>query len=234
MTKMKQQTGLKPLLNKIWKLSTIALLFYVLLAGLLNEAPRLPILNETIRAMHFHVPMWFAMIILFAISVVASIQYLSTNNELYDRRASALINTGIILGFLGLFTGMVWARYAWGEYWSNDPKQLSTLVSMLIYLAYVVLRMAIPAGDSRARVSAVFSIFAFAVMIPLLFILPRMTDSLHPGNGGNPGFNVYDLDQRLRLIFYPAIIAWTSLGLWITSLNTRLQRVKLQLEDLDT
>ena len=45
------------------------------------------------------------------------------------------------------------------------------------------------------------NIFAFAMIIPLIFILPRMTDSLHPGNGGNPGFNVYDMNDQLRIVF---------------------------------
>jgi heme exporter protein C len=59
-------------------------------------------------------------------------------------------------------------------------------------------------------------------LIPLLFILPRLTDSLHPGNGGNPGFGAYDLDNRMRLVFYPAVIGWTLLGFWMASLRTRI------------
>ena len=227
--------GMTPgrLWNYIWKGGTIILLFYVLIAGLLYDVPRLRILNETIRALHFHVPMWFSMIILFTISMVASIRYLLKTDQRLDATASAFVNTGLVLGTLGLVTGMAWANYTWGEPWSNDPKQLMSLIAMAIYLAYVILRMAIPAGDERARVSAVFNIFAYAVMIPLLFILPRLTDSLHPGNGGNPGFNAYDLDSKLRAVFYPAVIAWTGLGIWISTLSVRLQKVRLQLEDLD-
>lgn len=219
--------------NYIWKGGTVVLLFYVLIAGLLNDVPRLAILNETIRALHFHVPMWFSMIILFTISMVSSIMYLTKGRQSLDVTASAFVNMGLVLGTLGLVTGMAWAKYTWGEPWSNDPKQLMSLIAMAIYLAYVILRMAIPAGDERARVSAVFNIFAFAVMIPLLFILPRLTDSLHPGNGGNPGFNAYDLDSKLRVVFYPAVIAWTGLGIWISTLQVRMQKIRLQIEDLD-
>jgi heme exporter protein C len=77
--------------------------------------------------------------------------------------------------------------------------------------------------EKRARISAVYNIFAFALMIPLLFVLPRMVDSLHPGAGGNPGFNAYDLDNGMRLVFYPAIIGWFLLGLWITQLKVRIR-----------
>jgi heme exporter protein C len=72
----------------------------------------------------------------------------------------------------------------------------------------------------------VYNIFAFAALIPLLFILPRLTDSLHPGNGGNPGFNSYDLDDKMRRIFYPAVIGWTLLGVWLTSLHIRIKKIE--------
>jgi heme exporter protein C len=57
--------------------------------------------------------------------------------------------------------------------------------------------------DKRAKVSAVFNIMAYAIYIPAIFIVPRLTSSLHPGNGGNPGFDVYDLDGRMRTRFLP-------------------------------
>ncbi|HOO09575.1 MAG TPA: ABC transporter permease, partial [Cyclobacteriaceae bacterium] len=82
--------------------------------------------------------------------------------------------------------------------------------------------------------SAVYNIFAFAAMVPLIFILPRMTSSMHPGSGGNPGFNMYDLDSRMRMVFYPAVAGWILLGVWIATLRIRIRNVKeriLELED---
>ena len=64
------------------------------------------------------------------------------------------------------------------------------------------------------------------MIIPLLFVIPRMTDSLHPGNGGNPAFGGEDLDNTMRMVFYPAVIAWTLLGLWISNILFRLKRVE--------
>jgi heme exporter protein C len=65
----------------------------------------------------------------------------------------------------------------------------------------------------------------------LIFVLPRLTDSLHPGNGGNPGFNAYDLDSKLRLVFYPAIVAWTLLGTWIATVRVRIRRLEREVEE---
>lgn len=214
-----------------WKLLAILLLAYTVIAGLLFEVPRLPILNETIRALYFHVTMWFGMIFMLIIAVVYSIKYLRSNNLKHDDMALEFTNTGIIFGILGIITGMLWAKFTWGAYWSGDPKQNASAIGLLIYLAYLVLRNSLPDVNQRARIGAVYNIFAFAAFIPLIFILPRLTDSLHPGSGGNPGFNAYDLDSNLRMVFYPAIIGWTLLGAWISSLRVRQRRLERKFEE---
>jgi heme exporter protein C len=95
-----------------------------------------------------------------------------------------------------------------------------------MYLAYIVLRSSIDESQKRAKISAIYNIFAFPIMVVLLFILPRMTDSLHPGNGGNPGFNSYDLDSNMRLVFYPAVIGWILLGVWISNIRYRIRLIQ--------
>ncbi len=218
-----------------WKILAVVLLFYTIIGGLLLDVPRLAILNETIRNQYFHVPMWFSMMILLTASVFYSVKYLKNSSIDADRLASSFADMGIIFGILGLLTGMVWARFTWGDWWVNDPKLNCAAIALLIYLAYTVLRNSLEDEQQKARISAVYNIFAFATLIPLLFILPRMTDSLHPGNGGNPGFNIYDLDNNLRLVFYPAVIGWTLFGVWMVSINYRFKRLKsIVLENANT
>jgi heme exporter protein C len=209
----------------------MVLLVYTVVGGLIMKVPALPILNETIRVLHFHVPMWFGMIILFAASVIQSIKYLRNGHADSDLFSVKLAEVGIFFGFMGLITGMFWATFTWGEPWSGDPKQNGTAVAMLIYLAYFVLRGSIADHESRARISAVYNIFAFTAMIPLLFILPRLEDSLHPGNGGNPGFNAYDLDSNLRWVFYPAVVGWTLLGFWFAILQIRIRIINDKMQN---
>lgn len=214
-----------------WKILTVLLLAYTLIGGMLFDVPRLPILNETIRAMHFHVTMWFGMILMLIGAVYYSVRYLRTNDLKYDDMALELTNAGILFGVLGIVTGMLWAKFTWGAYWSGDPKQNAAAIGLLIYFAYLILRNSLPDLQQRGRIGAVYNIFAFAAFIPLIFILPRMTDSLHPGNGGNPGFSAYDLDSGLRTVFYPAIIGWTLLGVWISTIRVRQRRLVRKLED---
>jgi heme exporter protein C len=96
---------------------------------------------------------------------------------------------------------------------------------LLIYLAYLVLRNSMTDMDKRARIGAVYNIFAFAMLFPTIWIIPRMVESLHPGGlGGNPAFN--NLDPRMELVFWPgAVPGWALLGVWITTLRIRLQLV---------
>ncbi len=214
-----------------WKILTVALLAFTLTAGLLLDVPRLPILNETIRALHFHVTMWFGMILMLMVAVVYSIKFLRSNDLRHDDVAIEFTNAAILFGVLGIVTGMLWAKFTWGDYWSGDPKQNASAIGLLMYFAYLILRNSLTDVHQRARIGAVYNIFAFAAFIPLIFVLPRLTDSLHPGNGGNPGFNAYDLDSKLRMVFYPAIIAWTLLGTWISTVRVRLKRIERKLED---
>lgn len=215
------------------KIATVVLLVYVHVAGLLADVPRLDILNETVRALYFHVPMWFGMVLLFALSVFHAIRYLNDPLRETDRKSVEYAHVGLAFGLLGLITGMLWANYTWGTPWHGDPKQNGSAIALLVYLAYFVLRGSVENHEQKARLSAVYNIFAFAAMIPLIFILPRLQDSLHPGSGGNPGFNAYDLDNRMRLIFYPAVIGWFLAGVWIASLRIKYRIIEDQLTDIE-
>lgn len=214
-----------------WKLVSVVIMTYVIFQGLLGPVPRQPILNESIRNVSFHVPLWFSMIILLLTSVIYSIRYLRKGRVDDDLVAVEFANTAIVFGLLGCATGSIWANFTWGDPWPNDPKLNSVAVGMLMYMAYLILRSSFDDEQRRARISAVYNIFAFAVFIPLIFIVPRLTDSLHPGNGGNPAFGKYDMDNSLRIVLYPAIIGFTLIGVWITELRVRMRRIQLRLEE---
>jgi heme exporter protein C len=170
--------------------------------------------------------MWFGMIFLFLTSTVYSIRYLRKPSLQQDVVAVSFAQLGMLFGLLGIVTGMIWANYTWGSPWHGDPKQNGAAIALLVYMAYFVLRGSVQNEEQRARLSAVYNIFAFVAMIPLIFVIPRMTSSMHPGSGGNPGFNMYDLDNRMRLVFYPAVAGWTLLGVWIATLRIRIAQLE--------
>lgn len=197
------------------------MVLYTIIAGFLLPVPRLVILNETIRSLYFHVPIWFAMLFLMGVSVYSSIMYLGNSKIKSDIVAVQSANVGMIFSILGILTGMLWARYTWGTWWTTDTKLNGVAITFLIYTAYFILRNSIEDDQKKARISAIYNVFAFVMMIVFVMILPRMNSSLHPGNGGNPAFGKFDLDNTMRLVFYPACIAWILMGVWITQLRVR-------------
>ena len=210
-----------------WKATGSILVMYSIIAGLLGEVPILPILHESVRNLYFHVTMWFSMLAIFSYSLYYSIMYLSKSNIKDDINAEKFANTGILLGSLGVITGSLWARFTWGAWWVNDPKLNGAAISILIYFAYVVLRNSMDEEQKRAKVAAVYNIFAFVLMLVFVMVYPRLNqvDSLHPGNGGNPGFSSYDLDKNMRIVFYPAVLGWILIGIWISRLSARVEAV---------
>lgn len=212
-----------------WKILAVVLLLYTFTAGLLIKVPIIGNLHQTIRNLFFHVPMWFGQMILLLVSLIFSIRYLRSGNLEDDIKAREYARTGVIYGLLGLLTGAIWANFTWGKPWSNDPKQIAVAIALLIYLAYFVLRNSMPDMDKRARVSSVYNIFAYFIYVPLIMILPRLVQSLHPGGKGvegNPALGGQDLDPTMRLVFWPGVIGWTLLGVWMTTLLIRFYKLK--------
>ncbi len=193
---------------------------------MLIEVPALPILNESIRNLFYHVTQWFGMMILLTVSLVYSIRHLIKGKMNTDRMAAESVNVALFMGVIGILTGSLWAKFTWGAWWTNDPKLNGVAMGMLVYLAYIVLRGSMDEEQKRARVAAVYNIFAYVMFMVFIMVLPRLTDSLHPGNGGNPGFGGYDLNNSMKLVFYPAVIGWTLLGVWLVNLRMRIGQLE--------
>ena len=107
-----------------WKWLTMGILVYVIIGAFLFDVPRLPILNEGIRNLHFHVPMWFAEVTLMAISLYHSVVLLRQldpelervgNPLIIDAKAREAAAIGLVFNLLGLITGILWSRVSWAE-----------------------------------------------------------------------------------------------------------------------
>jgi heme exporter protein C len=228
------------LLRRLFKGLTLVLLLYIVLAGFTRTLPPVGTLEQSSRNLFFHVPMWFSMYLMMLLSLVWSICQLRTDRVDYDIKAREAASIGVFFGLMGLLTGMVWSRVTWGEalpasdpyaWWAWDPKQTMALAAVLIYLAYFVLRSSVEDPRKRARLSAVYNVFAAAALFPLTYIIPRTVPSLHPGGAdGNP-INFKDSGIEYRFVFYPAIIAFMFLGLWLLELRVRQARLQHRLDD---
>ena len=218
--------------NSWWKILALVLIAYSIVAGFIVEVPVLPVIGQTIRNVFFHVGMWFVMIIIMGVSFVYSLKYLSGFTMKNDIYAAEAANVAMLFGILGICTGMLWARATWGVFWVRDPKLDGAAVGLLIYFAYFILRGSLDEEQKRARISAVYNIFAFILLILFLIILPRLAkESIHPGKDANPVLPM-NLDPNMRIVFYPAIVGWIMLSVWILHLRVRYAQLKKKLESL--
>jgi heme exporter protein C len=131
------------------------------------------------RIIFFHVPdAWTAFLGCF-IALIASILFLVTKNLRWDALAVSVTEVGLAFGAANLITGMIWGRVIWGVWWTWDARLTSMLVCWLLYAGYLMLRHAVEEPTQRARVSAVFSIFAFAD-VPIVIFSIKWWRTQHP------------------------------------------------------
>ncbi len=212
-----------------WKVVSGLLLLYAIIGGFVVEVPD-SMIQETMRNLFYHVGMWFGMLAMLMTGFVYSLRYLAKFREVDDIRAVEAVNVGLLFGSLGIITGMVWANFTWGSPWVKDPKLNGAAVGMFIYMAYLILRSSIEDIHKRAKVSAVYSIFAFFLWIVFVLVLPRLAgESIHPGKDSPPVLPMH-LDPSMRLIFYPAVLGWVLLGVWIYQIRVRIRLVKHQIQ----
>lgn len=213
-----------------WKILAGVLLLYAVVAGFLVEVPD-TMIRETMRNLFYHVGMWFGMFILLTISFIYSIRYLLKFREEEDLVAVESVNVGLLFGILGILTGMVWASFTWGSPWVKDPKLNGAALGIFIYLAYLILRGSIGDPHKKAKVSAVYNILAYVLWIVFVMIMPRMAgESIHPGKDTSPVLPMH-LEPSLRIVFYPAMLGWILLGIWIMNLRVRFRRIRMALEE---
>ena len=208
----------------------------VLPLAILGGIANLPILEQTVRNLYFHVPMWF---VLYAMSLVGawhSVRYLQTRRRIHDVRAEQAWFVATAFGVVALVTGVVWARFTWYQgtnlWWSPEPRQNLVAIQLLITGAYFVLRGSVNEPRLRGRLAAVYALFATALLPYLTYVLPRQMASLHPGAGENAGFNDLEIADEMRWVFYAAAVGFLMLGWWIYTLRTRAEAAALRAEAL--
>jgi heme exporter protein C len=216
----------------IWKIFLFLLLSFVSIAGITfpivqspsqwYEFPYIPGLEENAKIIFFHVPTAWITVIAFLMSTIFSILYLTKKDLDYDAKSFAAAQLGMIFCILATVTGSVWSKFAWGSFWSWDPRQTSIFALLLIYGAWFALRSAIESEDKRAALSSVYSIIAFLTVPFFIFIMPRIMTGLHPGSADdtNAGPIVdFKMNANMQLIFFLSMIGFTILFFWMWKLG---------------
>ena len=134
------------------------------------------------RIFYFHVPSAISAFLAFFLVFIASIQYLRTREEKWDRLALSAAELGVMFGLIVLISGPLWAKPVWGVYWRWEPRLTTMLITFTIYVAYLMVRDYGAKANQAPRLGAVFGILAF-VNVPLVEYSVEMwaaDQQLHP------------------------------------------------------
>jgi len=191
----------------------------------LLKAPLVPMLEETTRVLYFHIPAAWLTVVALGWSMVNSIVYLVKRDLRADDHAAAAAELGLLFCVGATVSGALWAKAMWGSYWNWDPRETSIFFILLLYTAYLALRGSIEDEEKRARLSAIYSVAAFVAVPFLIFVVPRMYETLHPDPIINPRGKV-DMDPMIRWCFLAMLVGFTGLYVWLQSLRVRVSRLE--------
>jgi heme exporter protein C len=198
--------------------------------GAFLYAPQERTMGDVQRIFYFHVASWWVAFIAFTVTFLASVGYLWKEKRRFDQVALASTEIGVVFTTIGLVTGPIWAKYAWGIYWTWDPRLTTALVLWLMYVGYLMLRRYIPEETKRASLAAVVAIIAF-VDVPVVFLAIRLWRTQHPQpvilGGQSSGLD----PQMLRALFM-ALGAFLFLYLWLMQKRLAVESTRDEVDEL--
>ena len=176
------------------------------------------------KIFYFHVPSWFAMFLSTFICGMASIVFLFRRRQAADAVAAAAAELVVIFGLIGLITGPLWARRAWGVWWQWDAKLTTALVLWLIFVAYLLLRRY--GGPGSERLAAGLALFGMA-NVPFVYWSVHIWRTVHPLTTVVP-----TLPRPMAGPLWLGVSAFLLLMAILLVLRTRLEQARRQLDDI--
>ncbi|EEQ49663.1 MULTISPECIES: cytochrome c biogenesis protein CcsA [Selenomonas] len=192
----------------------IAVLTLASLGAVFFIVPPAEGLGNYVRIAFFHIPTAWVAVVAFFGAAYWGARYLKTRELRYDAKSARSAILGLIFTLMATVSGAVFSKLTWGAYWNWDPRQTTIFVLLLIYAAYVTLRMTMRDERARASSSAVYALFSFIAVPFLVFILPRMFFSLHPSPVLNETGRI-DMDAVMLGTLVLSLIDMTLIYIWL-------------------
>jgi heme exporter protein C len=217
---------MKKLAIGVYVLITLALLAWGYYQAI-YVAPNDAMQGEIFRIIYYHVPSFAVAFVFFAVSFAGSIGFLAfrlnqpNRAQIADAFALAGAEVGVVFCTVGLTTGPLWGRRAWGIWWTWDARLTTTLVLWLIYMSYLLLRR-FAAGSQMQTLAAVLGIFG-ALDVPIVYMANRWWRTQHPAPvfGGAEGSG---MDPSMVGALMWNMLAWFAWGVLILALRYHLER----------
>jgi len=219
---------MKKLVIGLYVLLTVALMVWGYYQAI-YVAPNDAMQGEIFRIIYYHVPSFAVAFVFFAINLVGSIGFLVFRRDfpgraqIADAFALAGAEVGVVFCTVGLTTGPLWARRAWGIWWTWDARLTTTLVLWLIYVSYLLLRR-FAAGSQMQTLAAVLAIFG-ALDVPIVYMANRWWRTQHPAPvfGGAAGSG---MDPSMLGPFLWNMLAWFAWGVMILAIRFSVERLQ--------
>ena len=192
----------------------IAVLTLASLGAVFFIVPPAEGLGNYVRIAFFHIPTAWVAVVAFFGAAYWGARYLKTRELRYDAKSARSAILGLIFTLMATVSGAVFSKLTWGAYWNWDPRQTTIFVLLLIYAAYVTLRMTMRDERARASSSAVYALFSFIAVPCLVFILPRRFFSLHPSPVLNETGRI-DMDAVMLGTLVLSLIDMTLIYIWL-------------------
>jgi heme exporter protein C len=204
-------------------LAIVALLF-VYAPVAINQAPYESTMGLVQKIFYFHVPSWIVMFSAAGICGVASAIFIFRGTNSADRVALAAAELTVLFGLIGLLTGPLWGRKAWGVWWQWDARLTSALVMWLSFVAYLLLRRYGGAGSEK--LSAVLAIFGMA-NAPFVYWSVNVWRTVHPKTTV-----VMTLEPSMGRPFLLCSLAFVGLFALMLTARVRLEQRRAELDEL--
>jgi len=211
-----------------WKLLVFVAMTAIIVFSFITPAPQRQI-GEASRVFYYHIPQAWICVLAFLMSMIYSIRFLKTRDISLDDRAAEAARLGFVFCVLATVTGSIFAKVTWGSFWNWDPRETSVFILLLIYGAYFALRGAVEVEERRATLAAVYSIFAFITVPFLIFVVPRITPSLHPEDSDMK----FTMGASVRMIFFSSLAVFTIIYFWMFNLAKRVRRMERARLDME-
>jgi heme exporter protein C len=181
------------------------------------------------KIFYFHVPAAYGMYIGAAACFFGSIAYFLSPTDARDAFAKAGAETAVVFGLIVLVTGPLWAAKAWGRYWVWDPRLTTSMLSVLVYVAYVVVRSFAGDGQAERKFAAALGVVG-AANLPIIHYSVQKWSGQHPvviGSGGG------GLAPGMRLPLLLGFVAFTLLAVLLVWSRTRIELARSRLRQLE-
>lgn len=201
---------------------TAALFAYAPFA--IQNAPYESTMGLVQKIFYFHVPSWMGMFLAAVVCGVSGALVIFGGRRDADRVAQAAAELAVVFGLMGLITGPLWGRKAWGVWWQWDARLTSALVMWLVFVAYLLLRKY--GGPGSDKLSAVLALFGMA-NVPFVYMSVNWWRTVHPKTSV-----VMTLEPSMGIPFLLCSLAFVGLFTVLLAARVRLETIRASVDDL--